>query len=428
MHDLLPHRALYAAFDRYPSAKGAATHIARMATTLFDALAGGLLFVLGGEDLPWYQREGNVEIVRFGESVPNFLERALRYGSMLERTLDRIAPTLQLAHFRDPWSAVPILRRRSAYRTVYEVNGLPSIELPYAYSGIAPATLDKIRAAERFAIEQSDAIVTPSHTIARNLARLGADPAKITVIPNGADIPAVSAAPAADSPKQYILYFGALQRWQGLDVLLRAFARLADLPDLHLAICASGRHRGSKVYARLAERLGIAERVVWRFALNKQELGGWIAGARLSVAPLVECSRNVEQGCAPLKILESMAHAVPVVASDLGAVREIVADGTEGCLVRPDRPADLARAIRVLLEYPDRAREFGERGRQRIAAAFTWERSTDALRGLYARLLSEHVPALAVPGGAAAADEVAADEVAHRDADGTGEGSILASS
>ena len=60
------------------------------------------------------------------------------------------------------------------------------------------------------------------------------------------------------------------------------------------------------------------------------------------------------QGCAPLKILESMASGMPVVASDLPAVRELLADGEHGRLVAPDRPGELARAIRVLLDFPER--------------------------------------------------------------------------
>ena len=60
----LRQRALYAAFDRFPSRKGSAVHIDRFARALFEHAGGGLLYVLGGEGLPAYQREGEVEIVR----------------------------------------------------------------------------------------------------------------------------------------------------------------------------------------------------------------------------------------------------------------------------------------------------------------------------------------------------------------------------
>jgi glycosyltransferase involved in cell wall biosynthesis len=81
------------------------------------------------------------------------------------------------------------------------------------------------------------------------------------------------------------------------------------------------------------------------------------------------------------------------VASDLPSVREIVTDGQHGRLVRPDRPAELARAIRILLEYPEQRARLGAQARQRIAAGLTWRHATTALADLYRRLC----PALAQP-------------------------------
>ncbi|MCI0489057.1 MAG: glycosyltransferase [Blastocatellia bacterium] len=385
----LKHRALYAAFDRFPSQKGAASHIYRMSQTLFDLMQGGLLYALGDEELPVYQKEDSIEILRYSRPVANFLERTLRYGRRLSALLEQQGDSLRLCHFRDPWSGVPILTHRDRrYVTVYEVNGLPSIELPYSYPKAAPLTLARIREAERFCWSEADSIITPSRTIKDNLVRLGAAAEKITVIPNGADIPSASARPA-DAPSRYIIYFGALQRWQGVDVLLRAFARLADLDDLGLVICSSTHPRLAKAYRKLAEKLGVAERMLWFFRIQEGELAPWRAHALLSVAPLTECSRNLDQGCCPLKILESMASGVPVLASDLPSVREIMTDRVDGRLVRPDRPAELARAIRVLLEYPDYLRVMGEKARLAIEQDFTWTDCAARLTAFYAAVCAE---------------------------------------
>jgi glycosyltransferase involved in cell wall biosynthesis len=383
----LQHQSLYAAFDRFPSAKGAAVHINRMAQTLFAKTDGGLLFVLGDETLPVYQKEEQVEIVRYAKPVTNFLERTLAYSRALRALLEAQRDSLRLCHFRDPWSGVPILEKKS-YLTVYEINGLPSIELPSAYPRIAPETLAKIRAAEEFCWTQADAVITPSQTLKSNLIGLGVEAGKITVIENGADILPKPKPPQA-APKRYLLYFGALQRWQGVDVLLKAFAQLADFDDLHLLICSSTHRRFAKAYEKLAERLEISGRVVWHFGLSEEELAPLRAHALLSVAPLTECSRNLEQGCCPLKILESMAAGVAVVASDIPSVREIISDGAEGKLVRPERPADLARAIRLLLEYPETLQTMGARARERIARDLTWERSMRKLAELYDALCPE---------------------------------------
>jgi glycosyltransferase involved in cell wall biosynthesis len=173
-------------------------------------------------------------------------------------------------------------------------------------------------------------------------------------------------------------------------VLLRAFARLADLTELRLVICSSVPERRARALRRLAERLGVGGRVVWRFTLPHAEVGAWLAGAELSVAPLTGCARNLDQGCAPLKILESMAAGTPVVASGLPVVRELMTDGVHGRLVAADRPAELARAIRVLLEYPDAARAMGERGRQRVRDDFGWDRARARMAEVYRSLEKPH--------------------------------------
>jgi glycosyltransferase involved in cell wall biosynthesis len=383
----LRHQSLYAAFDRFPSAKGAAVHINRMAQTLFAHLNGGLLFVLGDDILPAYQKEGQVEIVRFSKPVTNFLERTLAYSRTLRALIEEQRDSLRLCHFRDPWSGVPILEKKS-YVTVYEINGLPSIELPFSYPRIAPETLKKIRAAEEFCWTEADAIITPSQTMKTNLVALGASASKITVITNGADIQA-KPEPPTDAPKRYLIYFGALQRWQGVDVLMKAFARLADFDDLHLLICSSTHPRFAKAYRKLAERLEIAERITWHFGLSEEELAPLRAHALLSVAPLTECSRNLEQGCCPLKILESMASGVAVVASDIPSVREIISDGVDGKLVRAERPAELARAIRLLLEYPETLSNMGAHAKERIAKDLTWQNSMQKLAALYRSICPE---------------------------------------
>jgi glycosyltransferase involved in cell wall biosynthesis len=383
----LNHRALYAAFDRFPAPKGAAVHIARMAPTLFGALGGGLLYVLGDGALPVYQREGDVEILRHARQVPNFLARALDFGARLDTLLDIQAESLRIAHFRDPWGGVPLLSRPGRrYRTVYEINGLPSVELPNFYPGLPQATLAKFRAAEVFCWSAADRLVVPSATLRENLIGLGAPEEKLVVIPNGADI-LPEQPPPPDAPPRYLLYFGALQPWQGVDVALRALALLADLPDLELVICAAVSPRRARPYEHLAGRLGVASRVRWLFGLSERELAPWRAHALLSLAPLTECPRNLEQGCCPLKILESMAAGVPVIASDLPVVREIITAGVDGWLVRPDRPAALARAIRVLLDYSEQRRVLGEAARRRIAEYYTWEHATERLAEVYRELL-----------------------------------------
>ncbi|MFB4312182.1 glycosyltransferase family 4 protein [Actinomadura sp. GTD37] len=379
------HRAAYVAFDRFPSSKGSAVHIAQMADELFAHYGGGLLGVLGGGDLPRYQREGTREIARFGARIPNLIDRAEAFS---EWVADHLAPhweTLEVCHVRDPWSALPAVADGRRHKVVYEVNGLPSIEMGHTWPWAAPTTLGKIRELERRCLERSDAVVVPSRVIGDAVRERGVPEHRIHLVPNGAGVPGETGRPPG-APERYVVYVGAMQPWQGLDVLMRAFARLADLPELRLVICASVPERRAKPVRRLAERLGVDGRIEWRFTLPHHEVAAWLAHAEASLAPLTGCARNLDQGCAPLKVIESMAAGVPVVASDLPAVRELMADGVHGRLVPADRPAELARAVRILLEYPEEAAAMGRRGREHIEESLTWARSRARLAEVYRTL------------------------------------------
>jgi glycosyltransferase involved in cell wall biosynthesis len=81
-----------------------------------------------------------------------------------------------------------------------------------------------------------------------------------------------------------------------------------------------------------------------------------------------------------------MASGTPVVASDLPVVRELMVDREHGRLVAADRPGELARAVRVALDYPDELAEMGARARARVRENFTWEASTAKLAHVYESL------------------------------------------
>ncbi|VAW69430.1 hypothetical protein MNBD_GAMMA10-2358 [hydrothermal vent metagenome] len=384
MISLRDNKALYAAFDLYPSQKGASTHIQQFASTLFTHYKSGLLYVLGDDELSAHQREDNVEIVRFVQQHANFIHRTRAYGKFLQNILSQQKHSLALCHFRDPWSGVPILSvKNRPYRTVYEVNGLPSIELPYAFPHIATPTLEKISALEDLCLQECDAIVVPSFTIENNLIARGVAQSKITVIPNGASILPTTAQAGPDLPEQYILYFGAVQPWQGVDTLLRAFSLLSDLESLKLVICCSVKPRHTKQYIKLTEKLGIGARVIWKYRLSEAQLLPWKTHALASIAPLTECSRNLQQGCSPLKIIESMAVSVPVIASDLPVTREIVDNKVNGLLVKAQRPAEFSRAVRLLLDYPDMRKQLATQAREKIKQNFQWEMAREKLSELY---------------------------------------------
>ena len=381
-------QALYAAFDLFPSAKGAATHIMHASQSLFDHYNGGTLYVLGNDELPRYQKEDSIEIVRFKQPIDNFLERAQVFGAGLAKLLKTRSERFELCQFRDPWSGIPILEHVDASQTtVYEVNGLPSIELQYAYPNLPKRTLDKIASRERYCLQHCDHIITPSAVTKQYLVKLNVAPDKISVVPNGAMVTTEALPRPIESGQDYLIYFGALQPWQGIDTLLRAIALLPS--HYRLVICSSTKPNRNKNWVKLANRLGVNEQITWLDRLSKKQLAQWVSHAFVSLAPLTECTRNLTQGCCPLKILESMSFGVPVIASDLPVVREIISPEVNGCLVPADRPEELAREIQIFYEQPSSRRRMGLAARETIQEQFSWQQNDERLDAIYQSLKSK---------------------------------------
>ena len=159
---------------------------------------------------------------------PSLIDRALCFGGYLTRWLR--TREFQVIHFRSIFEGLPVLRSRNGAALVFEVNGLPSIELKYRYPGSEDdrELMRKIEAQERACIMAADRIVTPSAVTRDFLVKSrGAVRERIAVIPNGADtklfrpreVPPASAA-------WRLLYFGTLSPWQGVDLAIRAVAQV----------------------------------------------------------------------------------------------------------------------------------------------------------------------------------------------------------
>jgi glycosyltransferase involved in cell wall biosynthesis len=370
-------RSVYIAFDQHPSYKGASTHISHMCKVLSESYGSTLLLTIEGS-LTKIDNE-RIKQLCFTSEEENVLKRALLFSAWVKEVLEQ-QHNLIIGHFRDVWGGMAVLANPHIL-PIYEVNGLPSMEWPYRYPNLTKATLEKLKHLEGRCLKEASLVLTPSHIIKSHLVSRRVAAEKIKVLSNGADLP-LSSFPRTISG-DYILYFGALQAWQGLDVLLKAMRYLEDKVNLKLVICASHTEHHCKAFRKFAEKIGVSERIEWRYQLDKDALQEIIQHAYVSIAPLTECSRNLEQGCSPLKIFESMACATPVIASDLPVVREIIDHNQNGILVRPGRPAELARAIRILLDYPDLRETLSENAKQTIVDQFTWDKIEANLAKLY---------------------------------------------
>ena len=168
---------------------------------------------------------------------------------------------------------------------------------------------------------------------------------------------------------------------KGQDILLDAFANVVKVhPTAHLLLVGRDTSSYGAEMRALANRLGVAERT--HFVGFQADVRQYIAAMNLVVLP----SRSEALG---LALLEAMAMGKAVVASAVGGIPEIVADGVTGKLVPPEDPAALSGAIIELLSHPERLIESGRQGRKRIHSAFTIEAETQALESIYRSLIKD---------------------------------------
>ncbi len=197
------------------------------------------------------------------------------------------------------------------------------------------------------------AVVVPSRALARFLVDRGFPARRIVVIPNGITVRRTEPGPPNDPP--VVGTAAILEHRKGLDVLIDACARIR--PPVRLEVFGEGSLR-AELEAR-AERGGVDA----RFHGHVADLRGRLEALDVFVLP--SRAENL-----PVAILEAMALALPVVATRVGGVPEVVADGETGILVEPDDPQALADAIAALAADPARRVALGSAGARRAAERF----------------------------------------------------------
>jgi glycosyltransferase involved in cell wall biosynthesis len=213
---------------------------------------------------------------------------------------------------------------------------------------------------------------------------------RIAVIPNAAgrvffEAPACPAPVAQLESGRWFGYIGSLHPWQGIDVLLHAWARIAeDWPEAGMFLLHNNSRVPLKRVRKLVRRLGLESRVLLHPPLAPPAVAAALRRLEFTCAPLQETARNTVQGCCPLKIVESMAVGVPVLSSDLRVSRELIASGCNGLWVAPGEPRAWATALHRMLG------DASFRGRLAAGAAataqahFTPEAACDKLAAWYA--------------------------------------------
>lgn len=235
-------------------------------------------------------------------------------------------------------------------------------------------------------LEAAARVVALSESWRRFVAEI-APRAKTSVVPNAVDIGDV--APLRARPARQILFLGRVGVRKGVFDLLPAFAAARDINGgLELTIAGDGAIARAK---REAERLGVADHVDLRGWVGPQEREALFSRADIFVLP----SRN--EGL-PMSVLEAMARGLPVIATPVGGLPELIEDGVNGLLVPPGDPQALARAILKLADDQEGRDALGRAARETILARHSAAVTLPALEEVYAAVSKKAGLSAATPG------------------------------
>ncbi len=170
-------------------------------------------------------------------------------------------------------------------------------------------------------------------------------------------------------------FVGSLKPWHGLDILIRAFAQLRQsIPEARLLIVGDGPQRASLEQAIAKENL--MPYVQWTGAVPPEQVPHWLGQMTVAVAPY---PASDDFYFSPLKVVEYMAAGLPVVASGIGQLTEIIEDGVTGILCPPGEPEPLAQALEVLWRSPQKRQQLGQTARTSVLENHTWDKIAEKI-------------------------------------------------
>lgn len=240
------------------------------------------------------------------------------------------------------------------------------------------------RVVPRATLRRAHRVIALTESERSYLESLGVAPDRIAVIPNGVDMAEFSSFhPRTDRghPVRVLFAGRCYPEQKGLEVLMHAMARLRERKDIELRIVGED-WGGHDVVRSLTRTLGLGDGVTLVGKVTRPALLEEFRRADVFVLPSLFDSF-------PIAVLEAMAAALPVVATRVGGVPDVVADGQTGLLVAPGDPHGLADGLRQLADDPAARRAMGERGQER-ARTFSWDDVLTRIQGVYDEAIAEH--------------------------------------
>ena len=282
---------------------------------------------------------------------------------------------------QDYLTALPFfyVRKKRDTPVTVTVNGLPGISWFYGTRMVDAAGWLQTYLFGKRIIKKADRVRVLCQSLLKDLEDFGVNKKRIDVIHNGVDLhtfaPPENKAEmkkklGIDPGSTVILYVGRIAPVKGTSYLLKAASRI--LSQYECTLVFVGNSDPFTVYPDLCSP--IKDKIQF-------------LGFREDVSPIMKASDifvlpSISEGC-PNAVLEASASALPVVASGVGAVPELVLHNKTGFVVPPKNVKKLQEKLELLLKDAGLRNEFGERGRKHMEENFSWEKAADNLDKFY---------------------------------------------
>ena len=295
----------------------------------------------------------------------------------LSRKIKKLNP--DVVHFQ--WLPLPILDGIIVKKIKNIAAVVHTVHDTKPYHGATPSRLQVL--GSRSIRKVFDELIVHTEEAKSVLTERGVQNSKISVVPHGPlDYPNVDTEtdePVSQSDnKQTILFFGVIKEYKGVDVLLRAFAKLT--PELQcqtkLKIAGSSSLEINELQ-ELASDLGIEQYIDWDIRyIPDEEVPKLFESAEIVVFPY----RNADQSGA---LMTTLPYGKPIIASNVGGFAEVLSDGTHGRLVEPESSESLSMALEEILSDEYKQVQMGNAVLDLYENTYSWKKIAKQTANVY---------------------------------------------